>query len=94
MTHHLWLLATLRFQQGEGEQLPVKSGVILERLRQFNGCLINTISDLIALVAHNSALVHELQKERGLSAGYLGNRSEQFAKKLKQQRNLTDWETR
>ncbi|HAC33290.1 MAG TPA: hypothetical protein DCF45_02100, partial [Gammaproteobacteria bacterium] len=42
------------------------------------------------LVAHNSALVHELQKERGLSAGYLGNRGEQFAKKLKQQRNLTD----
>ncbi len=34
--------------------------------------------------------MHELQKERGLSAGYLGNRSEQFAKKLKEQRNLTD----
>ncbi|WP_016956287.1 methyl-accepting chemotaxis protein [Catenovulum agarivorans] len=38
----------------------------------------------------NSKLVHELQKERGLSASYFGAKGEQFSHELLQQRKLTD----
>lgn len=37
-----------------------------------------------------SALVHELQKERGMSAGYLGSQGKSFKNELKDQRRLTD----
>ncbi len=37
-----------------------------------------------------SALVHELQKERGMSAGFLGSRGRKFADKLPQQRGAVD----
>ncbi|MDZ4253381.1 MAG: nitrate- and nitrite sensing domain-containing protein, partial [Sulfuritalea sp.] len=37
-----------------------------------------------------SNLVHELQKERGLSAGFIGSKGAKFAEELKQQRSLTD----
>ncbi|HEX6735183.1 MAG TPA: nitrate- and nitrite sensing domain-containing protein [Azonexus sp.] len=37
-----------------------------------------------------SALVHELQKERGLSAGFLGSKGEKFRSELEQQRRDTD----
>ncbi|WP_145772455.1 methyl-accepting chemotaxis protein, partial [Denitratisoma oestradiolicum] len=37
-----------------------------------------------------SAVVHELQKERGLSAGFIGSKGAQFAEKLKQQQDQTD----
>ena len=37
-----------------------------------------------------SALVHELQKERGLSAGYLGSQGQNFASELPTQRSTTD----
>ena len=37
-----------------------------------------------------SNLVHELQKERGLSAGFIGSKGAKFADELKQQRGLTD----
>lgn len=35
-------------------------------------------------------LVHELQKERGLSAGFLGSHGKKFAVKLKKQRDVTN----
>ena len=35
-------------------------------------------------------LVHELQKERGMSAGYLGSKGSKFGTKLEGQRRLTD----
>ncbi|WP_440905925.1 methyl-accepting chemotaxis protein [Catenovulum sp. SX2] len=38
----------------------------------------------------NSKLVHELQKERGLSASYFGAKAQKFANELSQQRRLTD----
>ncbi|WP_158970178.1 methyl-accepting chemotaxis protein [Paraglaciecola sp. L3A3] len=42
-------------------------------------------------VADNAAdLVHELQKERGMSAGYLGAKGSKFKTELKQQRILVD----
>ena len=37
-------------------------------------------------------LVHELQKERGLTAGFVGSKGAQFKQQLQQQRNKTDTE--
>ena len=49
------------------------------------------IDRLMTLAVINSELVHELQKERGLTAGFIGSKgSATFFKKLKQQRQQTD----
>lgn len=49
------------------------------------------INELLSLATLNSNLVHELQKERGLTAGYIGsNGAKEFKEKLTQQRRLTD----
>jgi methyl-accepting chemotaxis protein len=45
---------------------------------------------LTQLAVVNSQLVHELQKERGMSAGFLGSNGSSFADALPQQRRLTD----
>ena len=37
-----------------------------------------------------SAVVHELQKERGMSAGFIGSKGAKFAAELPRQRELTD----
>lgn len=37
-----------------------------------------------------SAMVHELQKERGMTAGYLGSKGKKFVSELPKQRSLTD----
>jgi len=37
-----------------------------------------------------SAMVHEMQKERGTSAGFIGSKGEKFADRLPEQRKLTD----
>jgi len=39
---------------------------------------------------HASSLIHEFQKERGMSAGYLGSKGKKFQQKIIQQRKLTD----
>ena len=46
--------------------------------------------NLSALALHSSALVHEMQKERGASAGFLSSNGKAFGATLKQQRQLTD----
>lgn len=51
---------------------------------------IDNITQLAQLSGVNSALAHELQKERGMSAGYLGSAGKKFADALPQQRQLTD----
>lgn len=54
-------------------------------------------SDLVELMNVSVAasdLVHELQKERGASAGYLGSKGQKFADTLPQQRKLTDTKVR
>jgi len=48
------------------------------------------IALLTQLSTFNSALVHELQKERGASAGYLGSEGRKFADTLRQQRQATE----
>ena len=48
------------------------------------------ISVYAELVTVNSALVHELQKERGATAGFLGSGGQQFSDVLHQQRVMTN----
>ncbi|MDX8389942.1 MAG: methyl-accepting chemotaxis protein [Mariprofundaceae bacterium] len=38
----------------------------------------------------SSALVHELQKERGISAGFVGSKGKKFSNKINSQRNTVD----
>jgi len=47
-------------------------------------------SALIKLSVKLSSVLHELQKERGASAGYLGSKGEKFADILRKQHQLTD----
>ncbi|MCK5666047.1 MAG: nitrate- and nitrite sensing domain-containing protein, partial [Thiotrichaceae bacterium] len=46
--------------------------------------------DVVELSVYLSNVLHELQKERGVSAGYLGSKGKKFTEKLPQQRKLTD----
>ena len=60
------------------------SGEIL-RLRE--GGRVVAVSDVAVA---SSALVHELQKERGLSAGFIGSKGAKFRDELEKQRTETD----
>ena len=51
---------------------------------------IKTLTQTIAFAKNTSELIHELQKERGLSSGYLGENYLSFINSLKKQRILTD----
>ncbi len=44
----------------------------------------------VVLSTKISALVHETQKERGMTAGYLGSKGKKFKEALKKQRAITD----
>jgi hypothetical protein len=48
------------------------------------------LQDLAMLANHLSRFVHELQKERGMSAVYQGSQGKQMGESLPQQRQLTD----
>ena len=54
----------------------------------------NAIHELSGLSNKISNLVHELQKERGASAGFLGSKGEKFGSKLTAQRRDTDTKNR
>ena len=51
---------------------------------------MSTIAPLTELSVVYSELVHELQKERGMTAGFLGSKGTKFGEKLKSQRQNTD----
>ncbi len=51
---------------------------------------LQKLDALVILSEKISKLVHETQKERGASAGYLGSHGVKFRQKLPQQRDLTD----
>ncbi|MDX2367202.1 MAG: methyl-accepting chemotaxis protein [Colwellia sp.] len=51
---------------------------------------MSTIAPLTELSVVYSELVHELQKERGMTAGFIGSKGTKFAKKLQNQRQNTD----
>ena len=61
---------------------------IVGHLRELNeGRRITAIGEVSVAT---TALVHELQKERGLSAGFIGSKGERFRPELETQRNETD----
>lgn len=51
---------------------------------------MSSVVDLAELSGINSQLAHELQKERGMSAGYLGSGGRKWGGELNEQRLLTD----
>jgi methyl-accepting chemotaxis protein len=51
---------------------------------------MNLLQALSVLTVKSSSLIHELQKERGLSAGFLGSQGAEFSKELLAQRVKTD----
>ena len=51
---------------------------------------LESVRILVAVTAANSLLAHELQKERGMSAGYLGSQGKSFSDTLPGQRALAD----
>ncbi len=51
---------------------------------------VETLTQTIYFAKHASQLIHELQKERGLSSGFLGEDFLEFTNSLKKQRLLTD----
>ncbi|MDT8445608.1 MAG: nitrate- and nitrite sensing domain-containing protein [bacterium] len=65
------------------------AAVELSRQYQLSG-QIEQVRGLTVFSTVSSALVHELQKERGMSAGYLGSGGKDFGKALGEQRKLTD----
>jgi len=48
------------------------------------------LESLSQLSIYSSSLVHELQKERGMTAGFLGSKGKKFARKIIEQRHLVD----
>ncbi|EJF07869.1 Methyl-accepting chemotaxis protein with nitrate/nitrite sensing domain Mcp1 [Thiovulum sp. ES] len=51
---------------------------------------LDKTKELVILSSHISRFVHETQKERGMSAGYLGSKGTKFVSKLPSQRLLTN----
>jgi len=51
-------------------------------------------ASLLSLTDNAASLVHELQKERGMSAGYLGSKGTKFRQELGLQRSLVDQKLR
>jgi methyl-accepting chemotaxis protein len=58
--------------------------------RYHDAAALNKLELEVELTTYNSALVHELQKERGATSGWLGAGTEAFANTLRQQRQQTD----
>lgn len=72
------LLASLYFSAA-------KISLLIEKQNQ-----LSDVQSLIKLTVANNALVHELQKERGATAVYLGSQGKKFKSELATQRRLTD----
>ena len=51
---------------------------------------LDTVKQVVLLNTKISLLIHETQKERGASAGYLGSKGQKFKDTLEKQRKLTD----
>jgi len=52
--------------------------------------LLNQIEEMVAFSQKSSSLVHNLQKERGASAGFISSKGEKFSKELETIRKDTD----
>jgi methyl-accepting chemotaxis protein len=65
--------------------------IIIDTVNAYRGIQqASVIQQNAALVKQSSDLVHELQKERGMSAGFLGSNGEAFKAELANQRKATD----
>jgi methyl-accepting chemotaxis protein len=62
--------------------------IVYNQYQLSNG--LEQVQVLSKLTAVNSDLVHELQKERGMSAGFIGSNGQSFANNLATQRAATD----
>ena len=62
--------------------------VVINKLNAVNE--MSAVEDLANLTVKASALIHELQKERGMSDGLLGSRGTQFQDKISGQRTDSD----
>lgn len=51
---------------------------------------LEELQELIVLTVANNGLVHELQKERGATAVYIGSKGKKFSDELQDQRKLTN----
>lgn len=51
---------------------------------------MDDLRSMAGVAVSASALVHELQKERGATAGFLGSKGDKFGKELSSQRRETD----
>ena len=51
---------------------------------------LKNVNELILIDAKISLLLHETQKERGLSVSYVGSKSEEFKNNLLKQREITN----
>ncbi len=71
-----------------GAYLFVSGSNLFSGYRQLSS--YNAIHELSLLSNHISSLVHELQKERGASAGFLGSKGKKFGSKLTAQQRDTD----
>ena len=88
------------------DNLPIKSKLVLLLFFPIMGFIIlsvtqsisaysklktmNKIETVAVMATKISALVHETQKERGMTAGYLGSKGLKFKDKLPSQRKLAD----
>lgn len=61
---------------------------LLDNLRTLSS--MRTTQSLITVSISGGALVHELQKERGLTAGFIGSKGEKFKDELAKQRQAVD----
>jgi len=61
---------------------------VLEKSHALNE--IRAMQTLTTLAVKSSAVIHEAQKERGMSAGYLSSKGAKFATELSKQREETD----
>ena len=62
--------------------------IINEKYSEVNN--LENIQKTSKLLSSISLLIHETQKERGMSAGYLGSKGKNFKDKLPSQRELTN----
>ena len=60
----------------------------LEKMAQYRE--LEAVNALVGISTHYGDLVHELQKERGMSAGFLGSKGAKFASELPEQRKASD----
>lgn len=50
---------------------------------------MSSITEIVDMAVSSGKLIHELQKERGFSAGFMGAKGAVFANEMRQQRDLT-----